>query len=285
MEGNNLFNKYHSKFIEEITDVNSKIVKGWFYLKPGDISKLSFREQYYFDGAYFRLNKIENYNPSNPVTKCEFLKLKDAEPFVPTTDTANGGVSALTPQEDVPRFSADINKSVNNNNIGNLRINVEGLNNYVSRTAQNVDIQGNGNYVFSDAKNITITGSNNRINGGVRNVVLINSNNLEVINSNVTYINNELRGDGSILTVTINTTADESVTTYIGDTSSGNITIIIPSGTTVGKIYNFKKISASNTLQVRGAGGETIDGAGTLSLTGLNDSSTLQFDGEKFIIL
>lgn len=282
---NNLFNKYHSKFIEEITDTNSKIVRGWFYLKPGDIRKLSFREQYYFDGAYFRLNKVENYNPSNPVTKCEFLKLKDAEAFTPTTDTANGGVTAITTQENAPRFSTAVSRSTDNNSIGNQKVNVLGEYNYVSRSAENVEIMGDNNRVFADSRNITIDGSGNSIVGGLQNVVLINTNNQTVTSSNVTYVNNELRGDGSIVTVSTNTTADENVTTYIGDTSGGNVTIIIPSGTTRGKIYNFKKPSASNTLQVRGAGGETIDGAGTLSLTGLNDSATLQFDGEKFIIL
>lgn len=282
---NNLYNKYHSKFIEEVTDVNSKIVKGWFYLKPGDIRKLSFREQYYFEGAYFRLNKIENYNPSNPVTKCEFLKLKDAEVFTPTTITANGGVKALTTEENVPLFSSAVSKSSNNNSIGNQKVNVSGKYNYVSRSAQNVEIIGDNNRVFADSRNITIEGSGNNIVGGLQNVVLINTNNQTVLASNVTYINNEIRGDGSILTVFTNTTADENVTTYIGDTSSGNVTIIIPSGTTTGKIYNFKKPSASNTLQIRGAGGETIDGAGTLNITGLNHSYTIQFDGEKFIII
>jgi len=82
---NNLYNKYYNKFIEEITDTNSKIVRGWFYLRPSDIRNLSFRELYWFDNAYFRLNKVQNYNPSNPITKCEFLKLKDADPFTPWT--------------------------------------------------------------------------------------------------------------------------------------------------------------------------------------------------------
>ena len=77
---NTIFNKYHKKFIEEITDVNSKVVRGYFNLNPSDIKSLSFRKQYRFNNAYFRLNKIENYNPSE-LTMCEFLKIKDAEVF------------------------------------------------------------------------------------------------------------------------------------------------------------------------------------------------------------
>ena len=78
---NTIFNKYHKKFIEEITDVNSKVVRGYFNLNPSDIKNLSFRKQFRFNNAYFRLNKIENYNPSE-LTMCEFLKIKDAEVFV-----------------------------------------------------------------------------------------------------------------------------------------------------------------------------------------------------------
>ena len=282
---NNLFNKYHKKFIEEITDVNSKIVRGHFYLKPSDIRKLSFREQYYFEGAYFRLYKVENYNPNNPITKCEFLKIKEAEVFSAITQVSNGGLIEIATNEPLPKYASGSNVLKQGNSYATRNQTVQGENNYISRNALYIDVNGNNNRVNSEAKNITITGDGNTVNAGVENVTLINTDNQIVSTSNVTFVNNELRGSGSIITVTTTTNATENVTTYIGDTSGGNVTIIIPSGTTTGKIYNFKKPNASNTLQVRGAGGETIDGAGTLSLTALNDSATLQFDGEKFIIL
>ena len=53
----------------------------------------------YQDNAYqttVRWACDENYNPNNPLTKCEFLKLKDAEVFVPTTTKQTGdGISWL----------------------------------------------------------------------------------------------------------------------------------------------------------------------------------------------
>ena len=42
------------------------------------------------------LEKIENYNPSE-LTLCEFLKIKDAEVFVPTTTVINGGINGDLP--------------------------------------------------------------------------------------------------------------------------------------------------------------------------------------------
>lgn len=281
---NNLYNKYHSKFIDEITDVNSKIVRGWFYLKPGDIRKLSFREQYYFDGAYFRLNKIENYNPNNPLTKCEFLKLKDAEVFVPTTTTANGGVTALTTQENTPLFASAVSKSTDNNSIGNQKVSVSGEYNYISRSAQNVEIMGDNNRVFADSRNVTIEGSGNTIVGGLQNVVLINTNNQTVTSSNVTYVNGELKGDGSVVTISSATTAEESVTTYLVDTSSANVLVSLPTDVNIGKVWNVKLIDATNTCTLRCAG-RTIDGNATELITRLNTCISVQYDGLNYNII
>ena len=86
---NNLYNKYWSQYISEITDKDSKIVKMWLYLTPQDIRDLDFSVKYFINNSYYRLNKIENYNPINAqVTKCEFLKIKEGTPFV-AGDTDN----------------------------------------------------------------------------------------------------------------------------------------------------------------------------------------------------
>jgi hypothetical protein len=284
ISNNNLYNKYYKKFIEEITDVNSKIVKGWFYIKPSDIANLSFREQYYFDGAYFRLNKIENYNPSNPITKCEFLKLKDANTFVSDTATANGSIDAKIGVEDVPKFYDGNAQLRNNNSIGNRSHNVEGNDNYISRSATNVDIQGDTNRVYSNAYNINIQGDNNIIRSGVENVTLINTNNVTVSSSNVTYINGEVRGAGSVERINTSITADESVSTYLVDTSSGNINVNLPTDVTIGKIWNVKLIDATNSCNLRCVG-RTIDGNVTITITQVNTCISVQFDGNDYKII
>lgn len=280
---NNLYNKYYKKFIEEITDVNSKIVKGWFYLRPSDIRNLSFREQYYFDGAYFRLNKIENYNPSNPITKCEFLKLKEVDPFVPETTTATGGIEFLAGNQ-TPVFISANNLQRQGNNYTNRNQQVNGENNYISYNARFVDINGNDNNVFSEAENITIQGDGNTILAGLSNIQLINTNNVTVNESNVTYINGELRGAGSVEEISTSTTAIERVQTYIADTSAANIVINLPSDPTIGKIWNFKKIVAPRTLQLR-ATPKTIDGNATLNINQKDASYTIQYDGNNYIII
>jgi hypothetical protein len=97
---NNLYNKYWSKYIQEITDKDSKIVRGHFHLTPADMEKLSFRDLYFFDGNYFRLNKVEDYDPINPsVNICEFLFLKTGQTFTATTGSVGGGGEQGTGEE------------------------------------------------------------------------------------------------------------------------------------------------------------------------------------------
>ena len=114
----NLYNKFYKKFIEEITDPNSKIVNAHFYLTPSDIANLSFKKQYYFEGQYFRLNKVENYNPSNPLTKCEFLKIKEATVFSRSTVASHGGVNLKLDGEKVPTFGNGNGTATNGNSTG-----------------------------------------------------------------------------------------------------------------------------------------------------------------------
>ncbi len=282
---NNLYNKYYKKFIEEITDINSKIVKGWFYLRPSDIRNLSFREVYYFDGAYFRLNKIENYNPSNPITKCEFLKLKEANPFVPDTTTATGGVDEKLGDEDVPKFIDGSARLKNNNSIGNKNHYVAGENNYISRSSANVDIKGNDNKVYSNSFNITIQGDNNIIRSGVENVFLLNSNNQEIGESNITIINNEIRGAGSIQQIDTSITADEKISTYLVNTSSGAVTITFPSDATIGKIWNVKVLDNTNECILATVGTETIDGYTDIKIEQVNTTISIQWDGSNYKII
>ncbi len=78
---NNIYNAYWSKYIAEISSVNSKIVTGFFDITPADFEKLTFRDIYFFENSYFRLNLIEDYTPET-LTKCEFLQINEAAAFV-----------------------------------------------------------------------------------------------------------------------------------------------------------------------------------------------------------
>jgi len=290
---NNLYNKYYKKFIEEITDTNSKIVNAYFYLTPSDITNLSFRKQYYFEGQYFRLNKVENYNPSNPITKCEFLKIKEATVFSPSTQNSHGGNQTLGGQR-TPTFGQGTGTLTNGNSVGNRGITTKGSDNYVSATVQGATISGSNNSIFSGAKNVIIQGDGNIINSGVKNVQLINSNNQTVTESNVMYINDEIQGNGSFKTVSADFIASENIRTYLIDTAGGNVIARFAAiyGTSfpyfphIGKIWTFKKLHSTHQAIIDATGlSTTIDGNSTYTLSANNDSITIMWDGQQFNII
>ena len=98
---NNLYNRNWRKYINEITDRNSKLVRVRVYITPAEWYKWSFRDLYFFDGQYFRLNKITDYPVGgSDLVACEFLKLKTASVFTPQTARTGSGWDAKDDNND-----------------------------------------------------------------------------------------------------------------------------------------------------------------------------------------
>tara|TARA_R110002153_G_scaffold51452_1_gene144668 strand:- start:151 stop:735 length:585 start_codon:yes stop_codon:yes gene_type:complete len=142
--------------------------------------------------------KISNYNPtSSELVKCEFQKEVKLTVFAPTTIPSYGddaviekSSTIIDDSEQTPVKNKAQFKQLNENSFNNFTTKVSGSNNYVNRTSKDVEILGDNNRVSSNSKNIRLVNSdNNFIGAGVENVTLINSNNLEVLESDVTYIN------------------------------------------------------------------------------------------------
>jgi len=281
---NNLYLAYHRKELEQLTDKDSKIFKGYFLLNPVDITSLSFRPSYFFENSYWTLHKVMYSSSIYQPSKCEFLKLKEVPTPAPVFEVIKGG-RAFIGNEDLPFI---YNESLSGGNVLTTKSNtVEGLNNFIDRTAMFVDIKGDSNKVFTASKNITIQGDNNIVGSNLENITLINTNNVTVQQSNVTYINGEIKGTGSVVTIDSNTTADESITTYLCDTSSNKITITLPEFPTVGKVWNFKKIDINEVMIIRTPIGSTtlIDTLSSVFITGYNNSYSVQFDGTNYKII
>ena len=72
----NLFNAYHSDYMAEITDKNSKLLSCYALLNTNDINNLDFSKFIWIDGVLFRLNKVEGFNPMEyNTTKLSLLKV------------------------------------------------------------------------------------------------------------------------------------------------------------------------------------------------------------------
>jgi len=292
----NVFNEYHRKHIEEITDKDSKIVIGYFYLTLLDIAQLDFRNKFYFENQNWRLNKIYDYNPiSSEVTKCEFIKIKEGAPYTATTGYI--GDSVLPDGT----FLGDDEPSPTTVDVGRPRSTTIHGNSTTGGNLRNGIINGNDNAV-GDGENIVILNSSGcTVLDGLENVILINTSGTVVDQSNTIII-------GGVDFSNISETAGVSGAKYkqveidysveVGDSSiyvvtdSGDVNITLPSpsdmtytfdGETYSYIIHITKIrNDSNTVYVLPNGSETIIAESSLELTEQAENVTLVTDGTNY---
>lgn len=294
---NNLYNSEHRKQTEEITDPDSKIVKGMFYLTPLDIANLSFKPQYYFNRHQHRLLKVVNYNPANvSLTECHFLKLKTADSYTPITLVPDGGKyevvgSGNGSEEPLPIKSLNTSKKSGGNTFDTKNASVSGFDNYVNLSAKSVTIVGNGNKVSDGTRNINIQGDNNFIIANLSNVTLINTSNTNVSNSNSTYINGQqISGDGSIEEVTSGgTTVKVKYKGYEADCSSGDCEMdLFTAAGKEGLEISFKKTDATGNkikIEVESKDDETIDDELIIYVVTQYDNVILRSNGLNWSIV
>lgn len=299
---NNLVNKYYGQMLQAYTAEESKIFTGYFNVTPSDFREWTFDKLYHFENAFWRLHKIEGYNPtSEELTKCTFLFLKDVPAFTAGSQVADGAPSELDPGlgggsgsfgETVPTKGTKTAYNPDDNNYSKRGVDIQGEGNLVQPSAEFIKIQGDGNIVNGEAKDVVINGDNNVIEPGVRNVTLINTSGVTVEESNVTYINGVKLTPGSIQStdveeVSVNTTYDPTVKAYVVDTSGGDVTITFdPTSFTYpeGAVYYIKKESNANELFVNG-GGSTIDGETSITIKKDNTTMAVISDGTNFKIV
>lgn len=91
---NTLFERFHKATLQNITDVNSRLLEATFYLTPKDIAQFDFRDIIFLMGAYWRVSKIKDYNPAgaDSLTKVVLYKINNLEiiePFVVNVPVSN----------------------------------------------------------------------------------------------------------------------------------------------------------------------------------------------------
>lgn len=222
---NNLFNKYYRKHITEVTDKNSKVVVMNVNIRPSDMALWDFDNLYYYDHAYYYLNKIIDYNPNyiGDLTKCEFLKLVTGVIFTPTSVPYNGGDGTVgvddLPPSDFVKLPIDDRKK-------DKDLNIE------ITTGGKVSVTSSANvFVMDGADNISIENSDGiTILPNVINVKVSNSSVLEVSESNTVWINNVRQSRNGLPNVVVTdedyTVTDEDV--VIGYNLSADIDIFLP---------------------------------------------------------
>lgn len=195
----NLFNLYHRNYFLEITDKDSKVMTAMFYLEPTDINTLDFRDQIVIDNAYWRLNKVMNYNPfKEGLTKVELIKIKEPVTFSKKGYKLGGKTNIDDSLGKVrPPNVGKLKRS--NNTFPDFAGSVRGKNNRVGAGSSKFVINGDDNFIGNGSTNINISGDRNEVVGGLHNVQLINTNGVIVSESNTTFINGKQQENRDVL--------------------------------------------------------------------------------------
>jgi len=176
---NNIYNVYHKKGIEEITNKDSKLVEFYVKLNEVEINNLSFRNSYFIDKQFYRLYEVDFDSNSDEPAKLTFLKLAVAPVFVPYNLVTNGGGGG-----EGSAYEQLINRNGTQYPKG---VDVIGQGSDNSLQGYEQIINSTGNFVNANQVNI-LGGADNTIinNGGT----YIGTNDYESVREGETVINN-----------------------------------------------------------------------------------------------
>lgn len=319
---NNLFGRFYSSQITQLTHRDSKTVTMFMKLEPSDIANFDFRDKIWVKDSWYYVNKIIDYNPiKEDLTKVEFLKIVSADTFVPvsesvsTISTSRGFVGMSVMPFGMPVESLG---PMSSNRIG------VGTNN--SSESEGGLISGDGNRIGINSETSDIIGSkDSAIGNECRNVFLVNCLNCHVgdfaedvrLENCVNYTVGEgVRGfsasfksnetidttsDGTSregntkgnvairsLTKTASFNIDPEVGMYYIDCTAGNIVATYDFTTDANRVINFKRIDSSvNTFSIDEViSAAVVDGAATPYNTYLSqfENITIDNDGTDFFI-
>ena len=156
------------------------------------------------------------------------------------------------------------------------RINIQGVNNFVDASANNITINGNGNKVQGKVNNVFIVGDNQ----------VVTQSNTVVIDGNIKRFNHSYSGSQVVLTDAANNNTIATTEYYLADTTSNNITFVLSFNEAdyyPGMKFTFKKL-VSNNIVIINAGAKTIDGNQYAYLYAEDDSIEIMYDGFNWVI-
>jgi hypothetical protein len=281
----NLVTNYYYRFLTEITNKNSKIARAYFRITPLDWFNLRFNNLYFFEGQYWRLNKVSDYNPIDEgVYECEFLLAQFIPPATITTKKIGAGTGQGQETEEYgdiyPGGSNPIRPGIRGANVGGST--------------------GSGGGVFTGYDIVQSSDGANNSGLGLRRVnysmgaegsVALVCTDFEVTKADTLYVGNfemypNFLSGGSVQTVTANTTATKNDRLFLVDTTAGAVTITLPNPTGLsGKQFAVKKLTAAHTVTVDTTGTAKIDGADTHTINSQWGSHIFETDGVDYFII
>lgn len=287
----NLINTFYYKTIAEIIDKNSKLFRGYFRITPNEYANIAFNSLYFFEGQYWRLNKVIDFNPlQEGLTECEFLLAGYYPPSKPNkTPIGVGGKDT----DNV--FNPDFFVIDGEPKVKFPRTTGGGIDTGDNKgNSDGAIMMGTGN--TNQGKYNTIFAGNAVSIVGFDNVTTLHCDNFEAPEGDRVYVENypvvgAWLGSGKVVNIT---NADSPYTaTYddwlvVCDTTGGSITVTLPtpSESNKGKVYVVKKTASANTMSVNaGDGSIDIDSSSTYTNNSNNGFAQVVSDGSKYFII
>ena len=287
----NLVNVYYYKTIAEIIDKNSKIFKGYFRIKPNEYANIAFNSLYFFEGQYWRLNKVIDFNPTQEgLTQCEFLLAAYYSPSTSNKKPIGVGGQDTDNPVNPDFFTLDGEPQIKNskNTSGGLNTgqNFGSSDDAIVMGVNNTN-QGKYNTIFAgDAVSIL----------GFDNVTTIHCDDFAVPEGDRVYVENypvvgAWLGSGKVVTLT---SADSPYLAkyddwlIICDTVTASITVTLPTPTAAnkGKMFAVKKISSSHSVILNaGDGTVLIDDQTSFTENAKNGFDQVVSDGTQYWII
>ena len=281
----NLVTNFYYRFITEITNKNSKILRAYFKITPLDWYNLRFNNLYFFEGQYWRLNKVNDYNPvEDGVYECEFLLAQFIPPATQTIKVVGAGTSGGQQHE----THGDIYPG------GNFPIKpgIKGISVGTSQSEGSGVFVGTGIVQSPIYINNSGLGLKDTLFGvGVDGSVALVCDDFEVTKSDTLYIGNfemypNFLSGGLVKTITANYTVTADDYMFLVDTTAGSVTISLPDPTGLsGKEFVIKKITSSHQVTIDTVGTAKIDGADTHSQNPRWSAHTLKTNGTDYFII
>lgn len=250
---NNLFTTYWQKTMDELSNINSRLISLHLKLTPLDINSLRFNNLIYLVingvAGYYRLNKIKYDASDYSSSEVELIKAIDVtiNEFISTNQPISVGLAApgnnqynqslgsfLVSSDNTSGNTSVVNGSGNNAGGNNVDIigHSNSANSDVARILGNFntttfgeikDISGTGNIDYSNSSAF-INGNNNNIYEGVNSNSITGNYNVVTASNTITIGNSNIIRADDVIVIGNNTKAITSGVIYINgpQVASGN---------------------------------------------------------------
>jgi hypothetical protein len=246
----NLYNRWWRNYYRELFDGQARILEGMFALTLNDIFSFQFSDKIWIIDSWWRVLEIQGYVVGEQdMTKVKLIRVLDIEngcDLIPVSANLDQSLNWETPNGDPATITQDCC----------LRF----------------------GYNWNSTKNDCFSQPNN----GTRSFIT-----QQVPSLAPTRFGAPVSFGGSISQPVRTITTDYVVTNFdrmiFVDTTAGSVTIYLPSATTTaGRELIIQKSVAANGVTIQAYTGETVEGSGSVTLSGMGDTITIISNGSDF---